>query len=67
MTAERWARVAAVFEAVIDLSPADREARLDGLCGDDTELHAEVVRLLDADGKAGDLRRVTRLPFRAAP
>jgi TolB-like protein len=55
VSAERWARVAEVFEAVMDLSPADREPRLDGLCGDDTELRAEVARLLDADAKAGDL------------
>jgi TolB-like protein/Tfp pilus assembly protein PilF len=55
VTAEQWARVAGVFEAVMDLPPADRAARLDALCGDDTDLRAEVVRLLDADGKAGDL------------
>jgi eukaryotic-like serine/threonine-protein kinase len=65
MRAERWARVADVFEAVMDLSPADREARLDGLCGDDPELRAEVVRLLDADGRAGDLGESPA--FRFAP
>ncbi|HEU4690160.1 MAG TPA: protein kinase, partial [Vicinamibacterales bacterium] len=42
------------FEDVMDLPPAERASRLDALCGDERELHAEVVRLLDADARAGD-------------
>ena len=63
--AERWARVADLFEAVMDLAPADRAAQLDALCGDDTDLRAEVERLLDSDAKAGALGESPA--FRFAP
>jgi tetratricopeptide (TPR) repeat protein len=65
MTAERWARVAGLFEAVIDLPSADRAQRLDALCGDDSDLRSEVERLLDADANAGDLGQSPA--FRFAP
>jgi TolB-like protein/Tfp pilus assembly protein PilF len=55
MQQERWARVAGLFEAVIDLPADERTAQLDALCGGDTDLRAEVVRLLDSDARAGDL------------
>ena len=49
----------------MDLAPADRAAQLDALCGDDTDLRAEVERLLDSDAKAGALGESPA--FRFAP
>jgi TolB-like protein/Flp pilus assembly protein TadD len=65
MKAQRWARIASLFEAVIDLSPADRAARLDALCGDDIDLRAQVLRLLDSDAEASGLGETPA--FRFAP
>jgi serine/threonine protein kinase len=46
----RWAEVRGLFEELVDLSPAEREARLTG--ASDAELAARVRRLLDADSEA---------------
>ncbi len=46
----RWAEVRGLFEELVDLSPAEREARLPGVS--DAELAARVRRLLDADSEA---------------
>ena len=53
MTPERGQRVYAVFDAILKCDPARRAALLEGLCIGDTELRAEVERLLtrDADAK----------------
>jgi len=45
---QRWQRARTVFDAVIELPPPQREARLLEDCGDDVELLAEVRSLLAA-------------------
>ena len=47
----RWSEVRGLFEELIDLPSAEREARLTGV--PDTDLAARVRRLLDADSDAG--------------
>src|SRR5262249_60995630 len=47
----RWPGVRGLFEELVDLSPAERDARLTGV--PDAELAARVRRLLDADSEAG--------------
>jgi len=53
MNVERWERVGALFEEVAELSPEQRAAHLDRLCGDDASLRVEVESLLDARERAG--------------
>ncbi|MGA9342492.1 MAG: serine/threonine-protein kinase [Rhodanobacteraceae bacterium] len=53
--AERWARIAALFDDVVDLASADRERRLDAIARSDASLAAEVRSLLAADEDATDL------------
>jgi serine/threonine-protein kinase len=52
MNSKRRQRVYTVFEASLRCDPAERAALLDTLCGDDSELRAEVERLLAADERA---------------
>jgi tRNA A-37 threonylcarbamoyl transferase component Bud32 len=52
MNPERSQRVYTVFEAALRCDPADRAALLETMCGDDTELRAEVERLLLQDTEA---------------
>lgn len=52
MTAEHWERLVALFEAALDRAPVERDAFLDGACGDDAALRAEVAAMLHADGHA---------------
>ncbi|MEN0065965.1 MAG: protein kinase [Myxococcota bacterium] len=49
MDAARWARVRAVFDAVVELPASEREATLAAACGSDAALRQEVEALLDAD------------------
>ncbi|MGH9851442.1 MAG: protein kinase domain-containing protein [Blastocatellia bacterium] len=46
MNPERWRRIDELFGAVADLPPAEREAQLTRICGDDEELRREVLELL---------------------
>ncbi len=52
MTPNRWQRVKAVLDEVLQCPPDEREARLEALCGDDPSLRAEVESLLDAEADA---------------
>lgn len=45
----RWLRLSQLFDHMIDLDPAEREALLDAECADDPTLRAELQRMLDAD------------------
>lgn len=63
---ERWQRARAVFEAVVELATAEREARLLAECADDPALLEEVRALLAADGE-NDPGRDTRWLDNAAP
>src|SRR4030095_5608871 len=49
MTLERWQRVDEVFQAAIELHPAERAAFLDKCCADDQELRTEVESLISCD------------------
>jgi serine/threonine-protein kinase len=44
-----WATVDALFSELLELEEAQRPARLDLLCGDDTQLRARLVHLLEAE------------------
>lgn len=52
MNPELYRRALAVFDAVADLPPGARTAKLDELCGDDMLLRMQVQALLRADGDA---------------
>ena len=56
---ERWQRIDAILDGVLDLEPAARRARLADLCGGDDELRQEVDELLAA--------HVDSAAFMAAP
>lgn len=47
MTAERWAQLQSLFGAAMSLSDADREAAVQRLQAEDSELAADLVRLLN--------------------
>ena len=49
MSSERWQRLRAVYDAIADAPPADRNRLLDELCGEDAALRAEVEAMLAAD------------------
>jgi eukaryotic-like serine/threonine-protein kinase len=52
MTPERWKRIDDLFAGVLQIDPAQRHDWLLAACGDDEELRAEVVRLLEQDERA---------------
>ena len=52
MDPERWKRVTALFDAVLECAPADREALLREACPDDPAIRAEVQSLVDAHDQA---------------
>lgn len=47
--AERWHRISALFDRVVELPAPEREAVLAAECADDPQLRTEVERLLQAD------------------
>jgi serine/threonine protein kinase len=47
-----WQRVRALFDELVELEPAPREARLEDVARADPVLHEQVQRLLRADGRA---------------
>ncbi len=49
MTPDRWKQIDPILDAVLDLDPAERPARLQALCSNDEELRREVEKLLQAD------------------
>lgn len=50
--ADRWRRIEAILDEVLELSPDERLARLDDACRGDPELRSEVEALLAADRSA---------------
>ena len=46
---ERWARIAVLFERLVDEAPEDREALLEGLAAGDAEVRDMVRRMLQRD------------------
>ena len=57
MTTERWQLLATLFNATLDLPPAERASFVARSCGDDLELRAELESLLthDADLELGSV------------
>ena len=52
MTPQRWRRIDDLFDAALQLAPAERESWLQEACGGDEDLRAEVDRLLAGDERA---------------
>jgi tetratricopeptide (TPR) repeat protein len=50
---QSWTEVTHLFEAVLEMSPDDRDAFLERACAGDAELRREVQSLLEADAQAG--------------
>ena len=53
MTVDRWEHLKSVLQAAWELDAAERPAFLDGICGEDARLRADVEALLAADEKGG--------------
>ncbi len=51
MDTTHWRRIEKAFDELVELPPADRDARLTFLAADDDEFRAEVERLLAADSR----------------
>jgi Tol biopolymer transport system component len=54
MTAERWKRIAAIYDSVVEAPPDGREALLGQVCQSDKDLRREIESLLDARERAED-------------
>ncbi len=52
MSAERWDRLEALFDTVIELPPIERRQKLDEACTDDPALRRAIESLLEADAEA---------------
>jgi serine/threonine-protein kinase len=52
MTPERWQRIGDLFDAVLRVDPAGRDAWLRSACDGDDGLRVEITRLLDEDARA---------------
>src|SRR5262245_11579064 len=55
ITPERFARVRAIFEEALARPAADRRGYVDGASGGDRELQLEVLAMLSAEDKGGEL------------
>lgn len=55
MNRARWDRLQALFQESLTLSPEERQAFVEGEAGADPELIADVLGMLDADGRDGSL------------
>jgi len=53
MTPELWARLNPLFHLAVEKSPAERDAFVAEACGDDLELHRELVALVKAHEQKG--------------
>src|SRR5215510_14506891 len=67
ITPERFARVRAIFEGALARPAADRRGYVDGASGGDRELQLEVLAMLSAEDKGGELwdRRLLTPPSSA--
>jgi serine/threonine-protein kinase len=62
----RWPEIDRIFEAALDLPPADRPAYVDQTCGEDGALRESVLGLLEAAGDSADLFGPSSVVLRAA-
>ena len=58
MSPERWREIEEVFQAAVEMPPAERVPYLAERCGNDEELRSEVLKLLDSDDSAADFIEV---------
>jgi len=63
MTDERSQRLKALFDESIDLPPEEQAAFVDEQCGDDDELRARLLRILEHDSNLRDQESFLRSPF----
>jgi len=54
MTPERYEQIGQLYDAALELTPAERPAFVESVCGTDEELRREVESLLEAHQEAGD-------------
>jgi eukaryotic-like serine/threonine-protein kinase len=54
MSSERWKRIAAIYDSVVEAAPDARGAMLDEACRSDKDLRREIESLLEAREEAGD-------------
>src|SRR5690348_9667304 len=47
MSPQRWRRIEDIYDAAVDLPPAERERYLDEQCGADTDLRREIARMFE--------------------
>ncbi len=57
-----WSRVAALFEALVDLDPPERDEEIDRLAGEDAPLRVAVIALLDEHDRAESERFLSAAP-----
>ena len=67
MDPERWHRVSDVFHRALDQDPADRDAFLNDVCGDDPDLRAEVDSLIAHHDKADGFLETPARPIDSSP
>jgi serine/threonine protein kinase len=59
LTAERWRRLAPIFDEALDLEPEARAAYLERVCAGDSSLRVDAEALLAADAASGDFLEVS--------
>src|SRR5688572_6606301 len=64
MTAERWNQIKQAFQAALDVEAGERAPLVTQLCGSDTDLQREVLRLLEhhQEGMPGEAERRHQAP-----
>ena len=55
MDSARWERIQAVFHEAVECDASERSGVLDAACGEDRELRAEVLAMLEEDGRSASL------------
>jgi serine/threonine protein kinase len=55
MNPERWQKINELFQAALEVKPADRDAYLERACGGDEQMKKEVKALLSSDGHAAGI------------
>jgi serine/threonine-protein kinase len=66
LSADRWASVAELFDALVDLPPSQRATALDARCMGDAELRAEVEALLASSERADGFMQASAHDYMAS-
>jgi serine/threonine protein kinase/tetratricopeptide (TPR) repeat protein len=67
MNADRWTRVAELFDLAVERAPDERTSFLAAECADDPALRKDVEALLDADERSGTFGESAAFRFEAPP